>query len=407
MPRYRYKAYDSAGALKSGELDAVSDRGVVDQLRAAGLYPVETSAQVGDAGQTRWWERDLFASRALPPPSLALLTRELATLVEADVTLDEALRIVMLQPMGGRVRKAAEETLTHVLEGASLSEAMERQGRFGEFYCSMVRAGETSGNLSEVLSQLASFLERSVETRARIRSALVYPLVLVVMAIGALVLIATVLLPTIVPIFRDAGAQPPFIIQRALSAQAALSEHWMAFALVCTFAIVGLVALSQNAQTRTAWHRLLLKIPLFGGLVTMAETAKLARTLSSLISSGVPMLSALRITGGIAGNAGFAASLSESAEEVREGRMLSQALHKGDVFPSLMLRLIAIGEQTGRLAPMLRHVEKIYESQLQRRIDQLLTLLTPALTIMIGVMVGGLIISVMSAILSINELAFK
>ena len=192
MPRYRYKAYDSAGALKSGELDAVSDRGVVDQLRAAGLYPVETSAQVGDAGQTRWWERDLFASRALPPPSLALLTRELATLVEADVTLDEALRIVMLQPMGGRVRKAAEETLTHVLEGASLSEAMERQGRFGEFYCSMVRAGETSGNLSEVLSQLASFLERSVETRARIRSALVYPLVLVVMAIGALVLIATV-----------------------------------------------------------------------------------------------------------------------------------------------------------------------------------------------------------------------
>ena len=139
----------------------------------------------------------------------------------------------------------------------------------------------------------------------------------------------------------------------------------------------------------------------------MAETAKLARTLSSLISSGVPMLSALRITGGIAGNAGFAASLSESAEEVREGRMLSQALHKGDVFPSLMLRLIAIGEQTGRLAPMLRHVEKIYESQLQRRIDQLLTLLTPALTIMIGVMVGGLIISVMSAILSINELAFK
>jgi general secretion pathway protein F len=284
---------------------------------------------------------------------------------------------------------------------------MERQGRFGEFYSSMVRAGETSGNLSEVLSQLASSLERSVETRARIRSALVYPLVLVVMAIGALVLIATVLLPTIVPIFRDAGAQPPFIIQRAINAQAAVSEHWIAFALILASAIVGLVALSQNAQVRTAWHRLLLRIPLLGGLVTMAETAKIARTLSSLISSGVPMLSALRITGGIAGNAAFAASLTETAEEVREGRMLSQALRKGDVFPSLVLRLIAIGEQTGRLAPMLRHVEKIYESQVQRRVDQMLTLLTPALTIVIGVMVGGLIMSVMSAILSINELAFK
>src|SRR5262245_8431346 len=187
MPRYRYKAYDSAGALTSGELDAVSDRGVVDQLRAAGLFPVETSLQHGGASETRWWERDLFAASPLPAPGLALLTRELATLVDADVILDEALRIVMLQPMGARVRKATEETLSHVLEGASLSEAMERQGRFGEFYCSMIRAGETSGNLSEVLSQLASFLERSVETRARIRSALVYPLILVVMAIGALV----------------------------------------------------------------------------------------------------------------------------------------------------------------------------------------------------------------------------
>src|SRR5215813_4880118 len=407
MPRYRYKAYDSAGALKSGELDAVSDRGVVDQLRGAGLYPVEAILEHGVAREARWWERDLFAGRALPPPSLALFTRELATLVDADVTLDEALRIVMLQPMGVRVRKAAEETLTHVLEGASLSDAMERQGRFGEFYCSMVRAGETTGNLSEVLSQLASFLERSVETQARIRSALVYPLVLVVMAIGALVLIATVLLPTIVPIFRDAGAQPPFIVQRILNAQAALSEHWIAFGVILASAAIGLVALSQNAQARTIWHRLLLRIPLLGKLVTMAEAAKLARTLSSLISSGVPMLSALRITGGIAGNAGFTAALTETAEEVREGAMLSQALRKGDVFPSLMLRLIAIGEQTGRLAPMLRHVEKIFEGQLQRRIDQMLTLLTPALTIVIGVIVGGLIISVMSAILSINELALK
>jgi general secretion pathway protein F len=368
---------------------------------------VEAIEQHGGAVKARWWERDLFADRALPPASLALFTRELATLVAADVTLDEALRVVMLQPMGGRVRKAAEETLAHLLEGASLSEALERQGRFGEFYYSMVRAGETSGNLSEVLSQLASFLERSVETRARIRSALVYPAVLVVMAIGALVLMATVLLPTIVPIFRDAGAPPPFMVQRILNAQAALSEHWIVFSMILACAAIGLVALSQNTQARTTWHLLLLRIPLFGHLVTMAETGKLARTLASLIGSGVPMLSALKIVGSVAGNAGFSTALNEAAEEVREGRMLSQALRKGGVFPSLMLRLIAIGEETGRLEPMLRHVEKIFESQLQRRVDQMLTLLTPALTIVIGVMVGGLIMSVMSAILSINELAFK
>ena len=407
MPRYRYKAYDSAGALKSGELDAVGDGGVIDQLRAAGLLPVEAIRQGGRAGEARWWERDLFAGRALPPTRLALFTRELATLVEADIPLDEALRVVLLQPMGVRVRKVTEETLTHVLEGASLSEAMERQGRFGDFYCSMVRAGEASGNLSEVLNQLASFLERSAETRARISSALVYPSVLVLLAIGALVLIATVLLPTIVPIFKDAGAQPPFVIRLILDVQATLSQHWIAFSLILASTAVGLVALLQNVSARIAGQRLLLRLPLFGELVRMAETAKLARTLASLLVSGVPMLSALRIAESMAGNASFTAALAQAAEEVKEGRMLSQALSKGGVFPSLMLRLVAVGEETGRLEPMLRHVEKIFESQVRRRIEQMLTLLTPALTIVMGGIVGGLIMSVMSAILSINELAFK
>jgi general secretion pathway protein F len=407
MPRYRYRAYDSAGVLKSGEVEALSDSFVLDQLRAGGLLPVEAVEQRGSATQTQWWERDLFAGRALAPASLALFTRELATLVEADVPLDEALRIVAMQPMSSAVRKVTEETLAHLLEGASLAEAMERQGRFGDFYCSMVRAGEASGNLTEVLRQLASFLERSVETRARIRSALIYPSVLVMMAIGALVLIATVLLPTIVPIFKDAGAEPPFIIQKILDGQAALARHWIALCVILALAAAGLVALSQNQQARAKGHRLLLRTPVLGHLVTMTETAKLARTLASLLGSGVPMLTALRIVESVAGNAAFTSALATTAEEVKEGRMLSQALRKGGVFPSLMLRLIAVGEETGRLEPMLRHVEKIFETQLQRRIEQILTLMTPALTILMGLIVGGLIMSVMSAILSINELALK
>ncbi len=406
MPRYRYRAYDGAGALKSGEIDGVSDTGVLDQLRAAGLLPVEAVEQRGGARDVRWWERDLFAGRTLPPTSLALFTRELATLVEAGIPLDEALRIVTLHPMGPRVRKVVEETLTHVLEGASLSEAMERQGRFGDFYCSMVRAGEAGGNLSEVLRQLASFLERSVETRARIRSALVYPSVLVLMAIGALILIATVLLPTIVPIFRDAGAEPPYLIRRMLDLQSAIAQHWIVLCVILAAAVAGLVAL-QNPQVRVAGHRLLLRMPVLGELITLAETAKLARTLASLLGSGVPMLTALRIVENVAGNAVFTAAIAEAAEEVKEGRMLSQAMRNGGVFPSLMLRLIAVGEETGRLEPMLRHVEKIFETQVQRRLEQLLTLLTPALTIFMGLIVGGLIMSVMSAILSINELALK
>jgi general secretion pathway protein F len=406
MPRYRYRAYDGAGALKSGEIEGLSDTGVLDQLRAAGLFPVEAVEQ-GHTQEQRWWERDLFVGRTLPATSLALFTRELSTLVEAGIPLDEALRIVTLHPMSKAMRKVVEETLAHVLEGASLSEAMERQGRYGDFYRSMVKAGEAGGNLAEVLRQLAAFLERSVETRARIRSALVYPCVLVLMALGALVLIATVLLPTLVPIFRDAGAEPPYLIQRMLDTQAMVAEHWMVLCVIAAAIVVGLVALWQYPQARIAGHRLVLRVPVLGDLVTLGETAKLARTLASLLGSGVPMLTALRIVGNVAGNAVFTAALAEASEEVKEGRMLSQALHKSGVFPGLMLRLIAVGEETGRLEPMLRHVEKIFETQVHRRLEQLLTLLTPALTIVMGLIVGGLIMSVMSAILSINELAIK
>jgi general secretion pathway protein F len=407
MPSYRYRAYDAAGALRSGEIEGASDTGVLQQLRAAGLIPVEAVEQSGKAGDVRWWERELFADRLLPPAGVALFTRELATLVDAGVPLDEALRIVTLHPMAAKVRKAAAETLGHLLEGASLADALERQGRFGDFYCSMVRAGETAGNLAEVLRQLATALERSVETKARIRSALIYPCVLVAMAVGGLVLISTVLLPTIVPIFTDAGAEPPFIIQLLLDVQNGLAEHWVLVVLALVGAAVGIVALVQSPQARIVFHRLVLKAPLVGPLVIMAETAKLARTLASLLGSGVPMLTALRIVGNVASNGRVAAAIADAADEVKEGRMLSRGLAKSGVFPSLMLRLTAVGEETGRLEPMLRHVEKIFEGQVHRRLEHLLTLLTPTLTIMMAVIVGGLIMSVMSAILSINDLAFQ
>ena len=286
-------------ALRSGEMEAVSDAGVLNQLRAAGLIPVE-AVETTKAREERWWERDLFADRLLPPAGLALFTRELATLVDAGIPLDEALRIVTLHPMAAKVRKAAEETLSHVLEGASLAEAMEKQGRFGDFYCSMVRAGEAAGNLGEVLRQLADSLERSVETRQRLRSALVYPCVLVAMAVGGLILIATVLLPTIVPIFTDAGAEPPFAIRLMLDLQTGLARHWVLVLTGLALFSAGLAMLWHSPQARRAFSRLVLKAPLVGPIVTMAETAKLARTLASLLASGVPMLTALRIVGSVA-----------------------------------------------------------------------------------------------------------
>lgn len=407
MPRYRYRAYDAAGTQKSGEMEAASEARVLDSLRSAGLLPVEAVEQNGRKREDRWWERDLFASRTLQPVSLALFTRELSTLVKAEVPLDEALRIVAMQPMGSHVRNVVEETLRHLVEGASLSEAMDRQGRFGEFYCSMVRAGEATGNLTEVLRELAAVLERSVETRARLRSALIYPAVLVLMALAALIVIATILLPTFVPVFESAGAEPPFVIRAIIAVETVIVDYWIALAAM-SLALSGACAvLWRHPQARLSRHRLVLRTPLLGETVALAESARIARTLASLIGSGMPMLGALRISQGVAGNAMFSAALAQTAEDVKEGGMLSRALQRQGIFPDLMPRLIAVGEETGRLEPMLRHLEAIFETQVQRRIERGLTLLSPSLTVVMGLLVGGLIMSVMSAVLGINQLAIR
>lgn len=406
MQRYRYRAYDAAGSLQTGEMESSSEIAVLERLRLAGLYPVDAQPCSED-GRIPWWSRDLFAQAQLPARSLALLTRELATLVDAGIPLDEALRIVSLHPMGARLRKVVDETLTRLLEGNSLSEAMERQGSFGGFYCSMVRAGEAGANLPEALRQLATHLERSIELTERLRSALVYPLVLMAMGFGALILIATVLLPTIAPIFAEAGAEPPFVIRVMLAIESVLSDYWLLIAIFGLMTGAGVIALIRQQGLRLAMDRALLRLPLVGDIVRMAQTAAVARTLASLLSSGVPMMTALQVTQETARNSAVATALRSAAESVGEGGTLSEGLLGSSVFPDLMLRLVAVGEETGRLDSMLLHVENIFESQLRRRLDHLMTLLTPALTIIMGVFVGGLILSVMSAIFSVNELALQ
>ncbi len=405
MPLYRYRAYDKSGALAEGEIETRSRELALQQLHQRGFHPLEV-AEDKPRGTERWWDREVFGSGALPLSGLALLTRELATLVKVEIPLDDALRIVSLQPLiPARIRRVTKAVHEAVRRGESLAGALAARGaEFPEYYWRLVQAGESSSTLGEVLDDIATYLERSNDMRSQVTSALVYPVVLLVAAMGALGVILTVLLPTVMPLFKDAGQVPPPMLSFLVNAQAALAENWvMVMALLAAVALAVSMAWRRPALRLTI-DRSILRLPVVGGIVAARETARFSRTLSTLSHNGVPMLDAVRISGSVLQNKAFSLAAVAAGESLKEGGSLSQPLAKSGLFPELALRLVAVGEQTAQLDTMLMRVAQIFETTLQRQLARLMTLLTPLLTLVIGGLVGWLIISVMTAIMSLNDI---
>lgn len=408
MPRYSYTAYDDRGARMAGVIDAETRESALEVLSRQGRFPLEL-VEGGLAPAPRWWEREVFAPGHLSRRNLALLTRELATLVKAELPVDEALRIVSLQPlMGVRARGAVGSVLARVLDGASLSEALQGQrDALPEFYWRIIHAGETSGTLGQALDELATFLERSAELRAKVASALVYPATLLVAAGAALAIVLMILVPTIAPMFKDAGRDPPPVIQVLIDIQEFMVGHWLLLLIALGALIVGAVVASRHERWRLARDRALMRVPLLSGLIVNGETATLARTLGTMVKNGVPLLQALEVTGNSLSNRAMAEAVHACTAQMREGGTLVGSLVRAGRFPELSLRLIAVGEQSGQLETMLARIAEIYEAALQRQLQRATSLMTPILTLCIGLVVGGLLLSVMSAIVSVNDLALQ
>jgi general secretion pathway protein F len=405
---YGYRAYDASGRLVQGEIAADSREMALDLLHRRGTYPLE----VGDglpADVQPWWNRDIVLSRRVSLAGLALFTRELATLVKADLPLDETLRIVALQPsLSATMRRVTQSVLGRVLEGQSLSQSLAAADDvFPEFYWRLVRGGEASGTLGPVLEDVAGFLERAADMRAKVLSALLYPAILMTVAGLTVAAIMAVLLPAIVPLLRDAGAPLPFIVRVLDGVRQALVANWAVWLGGAVGLVALMVALIATGHLKRMLSLLALRIPILGGLIVQREVARFSRTLATLLKSGVPLLEATRISGGVLVNASYRDAVAVVAEEIRQGASLTRPLSASGLFPEVSLRLIAVGEKTGQLETMLLRTADIFEATLQRRLDRITALITPLLTLAIGGLVGGLIVSVMSALLGINELAIN
>lgn len=408
MPHFRYQAYDESGGVEGGEVDAATREGALETLSRRGMLAFDLKEEASRA-VLPWWQRDVFGGDRLSGTHLATFTHELASLVRAEIPIDEALRIVALQPMlPSRVRRITQECLESVVQGSTLSDALSRRVEaFPSYYVRLVRAGETSGALSDVLTDLAETAERASQTRARVASALVYPAILLVAAAAALAVILTVLVPTILPIFTDAGAEPPVLIRVLNRLSQFLSAHWIGLLCGLMAAAIALVAAVQSPPLRLAKDRALLRLPLIGPLIERRETARLARTLALLNRNGVPILDSLRISAGVMTNAAFRHAIETVVEDVKQGGSLTRPFTQAAIFPDLFLRLTAVGEKTGQLDVMHLRVAEIYDAAVERQLERLTSLITPILTLVIGASVGGLIISVMGAIFSVNDLALK
>lgn len=406
MSRFSYKAYDPDGRLIRGAVSAESRETALDMLHKKGVIPLELATSFRDHVDTPWWKKEIWSGNGIATKSLAVLFRELATLVAADLPVDQALRIVALQPsIPSRLRDRLKIILNGIVEGQSLSACLDQQGSaFPDFVRASIRAGEKSGRLAEALSDLAAFLEHSTTVRDRLTTALIYPCILVVMALLAAGVIIFFLTPTVVPLLRDAGAELPAVVSALDLAQNFLSQNW-AITLLTLVSLIGVCAIILRLPgPRRALGKTALGVPGIGRLIQDHQTALFTRTLATMTASDVSLVDGVRISGQVVQNPVFAEAAKQIGSDLEQGVTLHTAMAAAQCFPELAVRLVEIGETTGQLDAMLARAAGILETSVKNRIERVAVLLTPLLTIIIGLVIGWLILSVMSALFSVNTL---
>jgi general secretion pathway protein F len=405
MALFRFEAVAASGELIRGEMEAASQAEVVERLQGLGHLPIRADSTAGSV-LARWLRRDLFRRRTMPARDLALLTQQLATLLQAGLGVDRALEIAATALDRAHDRERLGDVLERVRGGSTLADAIAAQpGMVPKFYVGMVRAGEAGASLDRTLRHLAAFLERSHAVREQIRSALIYPAIVLVAGSISVALLFGFVVPRFRPLFEQAGTALPFAAQLVLGV-ADFMEAWGWWLLLALLALgFGAAAWVADPARRAGWDRRMLRLPVLGALATKLEMSRLARTLGTLLQNGVPPLGALAIARETSRNAVFAAALDDVAERVKEGKGLAEPLAESGVVPPLAVHLVRVGEETARLEEMLLKIAEIYEEDSRRGIERLLALLVPGITVLLGLVVALVVGSILSAVLSAYELA--
>jgi general secretion pathway protein F len=403
MPQYDYKVVDQSGEVIEGTMEGRDRRAVIDHLQSMDYLPVSVSEIAPDEADVGELKVGHLLHRVTRRDVLTF-TQQMATLFSAGLEIDRSLQIIITLTKKPRMRAVVEDLKEQVEEGANLSEALRRHPKvFGNLYSGMVHAGEAGGALGPILQRLADFLERAHATRAQITSQLVYPTILTVAGGAAVVVLLIFVVPRFADIFSDLGQALPLPTQIILGVSGFVQKAWWALLGGAVGVWLLIRRFLKRAEGRLWMDRFKLRLPVLGELVKKIDVGRFARTLGTLLTSGVPVLQAIGIVRDTMTNRVLAEVVDELTEAIRAGRPLALTLRTAESFPPLASQLISVGEESGRLEEMLLQVADILDQEVQTSVQRLTALVEPIIILVMGIVVGFIVLSILLAIVSVTD----
>jgi type IV pilus assembly protein PilC len=401
MPSFAYKALDRSGGHTNGEIAGDTKAAAAAQLRLRGLTVIDMDAK--SSPPTVGEIVDRF--RPVKGREMTVMARQLATMVSSGLSLLRALYVLEEQTEAPKLRRAISEVRQDVEAGLSLSQAMAKHPRvFNKLFVAMVQAGETGGNLEEVLGRVAIQFEKDDSLKRTVRSAMVYPLMIGAFAVAVLIGMVTFIIPIFADMFSDLGGELPAMTKFMIGVSDAFRGYWYLFILTPIVLTFLFVRWKRTDKGQLAWDAFKLKLPIkVGSIVRKIAVARFSRTLATLTSSGVPILQALAITAQTSGNRVISDPMGEVAERVREGQSLATPLARTGVFPVMLTQMLAVGEETGAMDTMLHKLADFYEDEVATQLKALTSVIEPVMMIFVGAIVGLVVISMYLPMFSIFD----
>ncbi len=399
--KYKYNARTQEGELQTGFVNAANREAVQNILTGHGLFILSLE----EAEKLRRFDRILGFLNRVKVEDLMIFTRQFATLMESKVPLSDSLRTLHKQTRNLILKEAIFGISSDIDAGLSLSQAMERQGKiFSEFYINMIHSAEITGRLEEAMTFLADYIDKESMWRSRIRNALIYPIIVIVLFLGVAIIMLTTVFPQIAPIFEETGVSLPLLTKVFLTSGSFALEWWWAVILILILLIFLLIDYFQSNEGKIVANELVIKIPIFGNLFKKIYVARFVESTSILIKGGIPITQAIEVSGHAIGNIVYRDILHEVAEGVRGGELLSTLLYQNEYyFPALVGQMVAIGESTGRLDETLLRISSFYTREVDDVLNNLTELVQPILIAVIGVFVGLLFASILIPIYNLAQ----
>jgi len=402
MPTYAYRAKDGRGETIQGTMEAEAPHAVTSRLQAMGYFPLQIRDET-KARQSAGGLLQSFRRQRIRTSDLTTFNRQLADLIGAGVTLVKALNILASQTPNEALRAVINQVSSDVQGGDTLAQSMSKHPRaFSKLYVAMVRAGETGGMLEGVLARLADFAEAEQELKGRVQAMLIYPFVMVVVGTTAVTILMTVVMPKIVRIYKDLNQTLPAITQTLISVTGFMGRWWWAVGLALAGLAFGVYNYLRTEEGKTQFDTWLLRVPVLGTVVQKREIARFARTFGALLRNGVSILPALEIVIEVMSNNVMRREVAQIPQNISQGAGVANPLRTSKVFPAVVVNMLAVGEETGRLPDVLVRVAQSYEIEVDRAIRALVSLLEPLIILVMGVVVGFIVIAMLLPIFSLD-----